>query len=137
MDIQTSPDPFVRARELGAEIVAAADEIERTRRIPEALLERLHASRLFRMLLPRSAGGDETEPVVYVAAIEELARHDASIAWNAFVAYSPALIAALLEPAANHAIFADPRSIVAWGPPNASRARAVDAVYRLTGQWDF
>ena len=42
MDIQTSPDPFARARELGAEIVAAADEIERTRRIPEALLERLH-----------------------------------------------------------------------------------------------
>ena len=42
MDIQTSPDPVARARELGAEIVAAADEIERTRRIPEALLERLH-----------------------------------------------------------------------------------------------
>jgi len=42
MDIQTSPDPFARAGELGAEIVAAADEIEYTRRIPEALLERLH-----------------------------------------------------------------------------------------------
>jgi hypothetical protein len=25
-------------------------------------------------------------------------------------------------------VFADPRSIVAWGPPNASRARAVDAI---------
>ncbi len=89
------------------------------------------------MLLPRSAGGDETEPAVYVAAIEELARHDASVAWNAFVANSSALIAALLEPAVNQAIFADPRSIVAWGPPNASRARAVDAGYRLTGKWDF
>jgi alkylation response protein AidB-like acyl-CoA dehydrogenase len=89
------------------------------------------------MLLPRSAGGDETEPAVYVAAIEELARHDASIAWNAFVANSSSLIAAYLEPAVNHAIFADPRSIVAWGPPNASRARAVDAGYRLTGKWDF
>ena len=42
MDIQTSPDPVARARELGAEIAAAADEIERTRRIPEALLGRLH-----------------------------------------------------------------------------------------------
>ena len=92
MDIQTSPDPFARARELGAEIVAAADEIEHTRRIPEALLERLHASRLFRMLLPRAAGGDETEPALYVAAIEELARHDASVAWNVFVANSSALL---------------------------------------------
>jgi len=137
MNIQTRPDPVARARELGTEIAAAADEIERTRRIPEALLERFHDSRLFRMLLPRSTGGDETEPAVYVAAIEELARHDASIAWNAFVANSSSLIAAYLDPGVNRAIFADPRSIVAWGPPNASRARAVDAGYRLTGKWDF
>src|SRR6516162_2000175 len=137
MDVQTRPDPLARARELGAEIAAAADEIESTRRIPEALLGRLHDSRLFRMLLPRTAGGDETEPAVYVAAIEEIARYDASIAWNAFVANSSALIAAYLEPAITHAIFADPRSIVAWGPPNASRARAVDVGYRLTGKWDF
>jgi alkylation response protein AidB-like acyl-CoA dehydrogenase len=137
MDSQTRPDPTARARELGAEIAAAADEIEHTRRIPEALLGRLHDSRLFRMLLPRSAGGEETEPAVYVAAIEELARHDASIAWNAFVANSSALIAAYLEPAISYTIFADPRSIVAWGPPNASRAQAVEAGYRLTGKWDF
>jgi len=137
MNIQTRPDPVVRARDLGAEIAANADEVERTRRVPGALLGRLHDSRLFRMLLPRSVGGDETEPAVYVAAIEELARHDASIAWNVFVANSSALIAAFLEPAVYHAVFADPGSIVAWGPPNASRAQAVDGGYRLTGKWDF
>ena len=137
MDMQTPSNPVARARELGAEIAAAADEIERTRRIPEPLLGRLHDSRLFRMLLPRSAGGDETEPAVYLAAIEEIARHDASIAWNAFVANSSALIAAFLDPAANRAIFADPDSIVAWGPPSPIRARAVDGGYRLTGKWDF
>src|ERR1700694_3668181 len=137
MDIQTRPDPVARARELGAEISAAADEIERTRRIPEALLGRLHDSRLFRMLLPRSADGDETEPALYMAAVEELARHDASIAWNVFVANSSALIAAYLEPAANSAIFAEPRSFISWGPPSAARAQAVDGGYRLTGRWDF
>jgi alkylation response protein AidB-like acyl-CoA dehydrogenase len=137
MDTQTSSDPVARARALEAEIAAAADEIERTRRIPEPLLSRLHESRLFRMLLPRSAGGDEIEPVVYVAAIEELARHDASIAWNAFVANSSALIAAYLEPEVNRAIFADPYTIVAWGPPDATRARAVEGGYRLTGTWGF
>ena len=94
MDIQTSPDPFARARELGA----AADEIERKRRIPEALLQRLHTSRLFRMLLPRAAGSDETEPTLYVAAIEELARHDASIAWNVFVANSSCLMLPISSP---------------------------------------
>ena len=98
MDTQPRSNPVARARELGAQIAAAANELERTRRIPEALLERLHDSRLFRMLLPRSAGGDEIEPAVYVAAIEELARHDASIAWNAFVANSSALIRAVSWP---------------------------------------
>src|SRR5260370_41794016 len=87
MDIQTSPDPVAGARELGAEIAAAADEIERSWRIPEALLGRLHDSRLFRMLLPRSAGGDETEPAVYGAAGGGLARHDPSIPGDVFGAH--------------------------------------------------
>ena len=55
MDIQTSPDPVARARELGAETAAAADEIERTRRIPEALLGRLEAA--WDGALPPSLGG--------------------------------------------------------------------------------
>ncbi len=137
MNILTRPDPLARARELAPEIAAASDEIERTQRFPEALLGRLHDSRLFRMLLPRSAGGDQTEPAVYVAALEEIARHDASVGWNTFTANSSSLVAAYQEPQANHAIFADPRSVVAWGPPNASRAQAVDGGYRVTGKWDF
>jgi alkylation response protein AidB-like acyl-CoA dehydrogenase len=137
MNVQTRTDPVARARELGPEISAAADEIERTRRIPAGLLERMHDARLFRMVLPRSTGGDEVEPAVYVAALEELAGHDASIGWNAFVANSSALIAPFLTPDVNRAIFGDPRTIVSWGPPNASRARAVDGGYRVTGKWDF
>jgi alkylation response protein AidB-like acyl-CoA dehydrogenase len=137
MDMQTRSNPIARARELAAEIAAAADEIERTRRIPSVLLGRLHTSRLFRMQLPRAVGGDETEPAVYAAAIEELARHDASIAWNVFVANSSALIAAYLAPEVGRTIFAEPDSIIAWGPPSALRARAVDGGYRLTGKWDF
>ena len=55
MDIQTSPDPFARAGELGAAIVAAAYQIEYPRRIPEALLERLHG-------VERRFLGGEAEP---------------------------------------------------------------------------
>ena len=125
------------ARELGAAIAAAADAIESTRRIPEPLLARLHASRLLRMLLPRSAGGDQTEPGTYVLAVEEIARHDASVAWNVFVANSSALIAAFLELDVARTIFADARTIIAWGPPNATRATAVAGGYRVSGTWDF
>src|SRR5262245_20336856 len=98
MDDSRHPDPIARARDLAASIAAESDVIESTRRIPGSLLDRLHESRLFRMLLPRSAGGDEVRPATYVSAIEEIARHDASIAWNVFVANSSALIAAFLDP---------------------------------------
>src|SRR6201996_6210983 len=137
MNIQSRNDPAARARELGPEILAAADEIERTRRIPAGLLERMHEFRLFRMVLPRSAGGDEVEPAVYVAALGEIARHDGSIGWDTFTGNSSALIAPFLDPDVNRTIFSDPRTVVSWGPPNACRARAVEGGYRLTGKWDF
>jgi alkylation response protein AidB-like acyl-CoA dehydrogenase len=133
----TTLDPIVRAREVGSAIEAAADEIERTQRIPEPLLSQLHAARLSRMLLPRSIDGDEVEPWVYLRAIEEISRHDGSVGWNVFVANSSALIAPFLEPEALHAIYGDPRAVVAWGPPNESKAVAVPGGYRVSGQWNF
>jgi alkylation response protein AidB-like acyl-CoA dehydrogenase len=47
------------------------------------------------------------------------------------------LIAAYLDPAAARTVFGDPRSTVAWGPPNGSRATAVAGGYRVSGIWDF
>jgi alkylation response protein AidB-like acyl-CoA dehydrogenase len=137
MDHQDRQDPIVRARDLAAAIAAASDAIEHTRRIPEPLLAQLHASRLFRMLLPRSAGGDQIDPASYLLAVEEVARHDASIGWNVFLANSSALITAFLEPAVAQTMFGDQPTILAWGPPNASRATAVAGGYRVTGRWDF
>src|SRR5436190_4188973 len=99
MDTRELPNPLAMARDLGPAIAAASETVERTRRIPETLLAQLHQSRLFRMLLPRSVGGDETEPGAYVLAIEEIARHDGSVAWNVFVANSSSLIAPFCDPA--------------------------------------
>jgi alkylation response protein AidB-like acyl-CoA dehydrogenase len=137
MDQQNRSDPVTQARDLGAAIVAAADELERTRRIPVPLLDQLHTSRLLRMLLPRSVDGDQTDPQTYLAAIEELSRHDGSIGWNVFVANSSALIAPFLEPDVARIIFGDPKTVVAWGPPNACKATAADGGYRVSGSWDF
>src|SRR6185295_16712791 len=95
--LPSRPDPVVRARELGPAIEAAANEIERSMEIPEPLISRLHESRLFRMLLPRSVGGDQLEPWIYLAAVEEIARHDGSVGWNLFVANSSALIAPFIS----------------------------------------
>ena len=130
-------DAIARARRLGPAIAAAADTIERTQRIPEPLLSALHAARMCRMLLPRSVDGDEVPPWIYLRAVEELSRHDASLGWNVFVANSAALIAPFLPAETARAIFADPRAVVAWGPPNAATAQAVPGGYRVSGEWHF
>ena len=137
MDDQDRSSPIARARDLKAAIAAASDAIESGRRLPEPLMARLHESRLLRMLLPRAVGGDQIAPASYLLAVEEVARHDGSTGWIVFVANSCALIAAYLDPAAARTVFGDPRSTVAWGPPNGSRATAVAGGYRVSGSWDF
>lgn len=130
-------DPLVWAGILADEISAVADEIEKTRRIPAALFARLHEARLCRMLLPRSFDGDEIHPGHYMRVIETIARRDASVAWNLFVANSAALLAAHLEPVTAQIIFGPADALVAWGPPSAIVAKAEPGGYRVSGRWDF
>ncbi len=129
--------PVARARDLAPSIAAAADAIERNRRLTQPLLDELHQARLFRMLYPRSVGGDEVEPAVYVQAVEELSRHDGSVGWCVSIANSIGLFAPYLEPDAARTVFGPPRAICAWGPPNDCRGFAAPGGYRVTGRWDF
>ncbi len=122
---------------MAAAVTAAADEIEQTRRIPEQLLTLLHEARLFRMLLPRDLGGDEIHPCDYLLTMEDVARHDASVAWNIFVGNSAALIAPFLQLETARTVFSDPRTVVSWGPPHGGTADAVEGGYRVSGTWEF
>jgi alkylation response protein AidB-like acyl-CoA dehydrogenase len=131
------PSPVARARDLARLIAVEADAIERGRRLTERVVEELHAARLFRMLYPRSVGGDEVEPAVYIDAVGELARADGSVGWCASIANSTGLFAPYLEPEAARTVFGPPRSTCAWGPPNECRGIAVPGGYRVTGRWDF
>lgn len=132
-----STNPVARARALGPAIAAAADTIERTQTIPEPLWSQVVEARIPRLLLPRSAGGDQVEPWVYLHTIEEISRHDGSLGWNLFVANSATLIAPFIPLSAAQAIYADPRAAIAWGPPNEHTAIAVPGGYRITGEWHF
>jgi indole-3-acetate monooxygenase len=130
-------DYIERARELGPELEAAAEDIERRRELPEPIVEALVERGLFRLLLPRSLGGAELPPAMYVQVIEEVARHDASTAWCLGQATGCTMTAALLDPEVAREIFDGKRGIVAWGPPGPAEARAVPGGYRLTGTWSF
>ena len=80
-DLAGDPAVVCRAEALRPAVEAASNEIEETRRLPPALLDRLHEARLFRLLLPRSSDGIETDPITFFHVIETIARGDASTAW--------------------------------------------------------
>jgi len=128
---------IARAAELGPELDAAAAEIERRRELPDPIVDALFARGLFRLLLPRSLGGAELPPAIFVQVIEEVAKHDASTAWCLGQANGCTMTAAFLDPAVAAEIFGSERGIVAWGPPGPAEARTVPGGYRLTGNWSF
>jgi indole-3-acetate monooxygenase len=129
-------DYVQQARELAAELATAADEIERRRELPEAVVAALVERGFFRLLLPRFLGGAELLPADFVPVIEEIAKADASTAWCLNQASGCSMTAAYLEPAAACEIFGGPRGILAWGP-GPGTARVVGGGYRVTASWSF
>src|SRR6201990_3704375 len=128
------PSVISRAEALRPAVDAASNEIESTRRLPPALLDKLHEARLFRLLLPRSSDGIETDPVTFFHVIETIAREDASTAWCMSQAGGCAMAAAYLDMPVAHAIFgSDPRAVLAWGPGPRVEAVECGGGHRVTG----
>ncbi len=139
MDERARVDCAANARALAPMIEAAAPAIESSRELPAELVAALHEARLFRMLVPRSFGGEELSPVEYLQAVEELAKADASTAWCVAQTSVCSTISKCLKPETAAEIFKkDPREVLAWGPlGKTAKAIAEKGGYRLTGSWPF
>src|SRR5260221_402402 len=132
-------DYLARARELRPILAAGGDEAERRREVTPEVVEALIERGIFKMLLPKSIGGAELDPLTYTAVLEELARGDGSTAWCLGQNSGCSMIAPYLAPEIAREIFGGPHGILAWGPdlPGAGRTVAVEGGYRLTGRWGF
>src|SRR5437879_1037567 len=128
-----------RARELRPMLIAAGDEIERRREVTSEIVDALVERGIFRMLLPKSLGGAELDPLTYTAVLEELAQGDGSTAWCLGQNSGCSMIAPYLPADTAEEVFGGPRGILAWGPdlPGAGRTVAAAGGYRLTGRWGF
>jgi len=140
MDERTTVDCIANARTLAPLLAAAAPRIDAGRELPADVVDALHAARLFRMLVPRSLGGEEVSPVVFVQAVEELAKADASVAWCVAQTSVCSTISKSMPRQTGEEIFTnDPRGVLAWGASTHNDAKAVAAPggYRVTGIWPF
>jgi alkylation response protein AidB-like acyl-CoA dehydrogenase len=139
MDERAKVDCIANARVLAPVIAAAAPRIEIERELPADLVAALHEARLFRMLVPRSLGGEEISPVEYMQAVEEIAKADASTAWCIAQTSVCSTISSCLKLETAEEIFKkNPRGVLAWGPLNKNaRAVAENGGFRVTGTWPF
>jgi alkylation response protein AidB-like acyl-CoA dehydrogenase len=137
-DLKGDPAVISLAEAVRPRVAAASDEIETTRRLPPELLDTLHQAQLFRLLLPRSSNGIETDPITFFHVTEAIAQADASTAWCLGQAGGCAMSAAYLDWPVAQAIFGDdPKAVLAWGPGPKARAIECDGGYRVTGIWAF
>ncbi len=119
-------------------ILEAAPRIEASRELPPDLVDALHEGRLYRMLVPRSLGGEEISPVEYVQAIEEIAKADASTAWCIGQTSVCSTIAKAMNPQVAEEIFKkNPRGVLAWGPSGNGKAVVDKGGFRVSGVWPF
>jgi len=138
MDERTKVDCLANARALAPVIAAAAPRIEAAGELPSDLVAALHEARLYRMLVPRSLGGEEISPVEYVQVIEEIAKADASTAWCLGQTSVCSTIAKAMKPQTAETIFLkNSRGVLAWGPSNNGKAVADKGGYRISGVWPF
>src|SRR5215471_1352459 len=136
-DVSTVGAYFLsKARRIGPELAAAADEIEHRGELPIPVLSTLIDNGFFRLLQPSSVGGIELDPVSFVLVVEAIARYDASTAWCLGQANGCSMTAAYLNPEVAKSIFGPPDGILAWGPGSAT-IETVPGGYRLTGNWSF
>lgn len=132
------PTPLARARAIFDTVAAGADRSEARRRLAEDVVVAIADSGLCRLCVPARYGGLEATAPDMIAAVEEVARADASAGWCIAVGATSGLLGAYLPDADAAEIYGrDPLSIS--GGVFAARGEAAPDGdgYRIKGRWPF
>ena len=130
--------PLARAESIAPKIAAAADEIDAGRELPTALADEMKSLGLFRLLLPRSVGGEEMNWPDYLDVVRTIAYADGSAGWCFNQGTVFATTCCRAPAALAQEVWSNPRTVVANGPPQGTvEAKPVAGGLRLTGRWMF
>ncbi|MCV7197405.1 acyl-CoA dehydrogenase family protein [Mycobacterium angelicum] len=130
-DIETLAEKIALcARELSA-------DIDRDRRLPDALVTRLNEAGLLRATMPREVDALELAPGPALRCAEAIARGDASAGWCVSIAITSALLVAYLPSSARDEMFGGGTGVAAgvWAP--RGKAKSVDGGVVVSGRWPF
>jgi alkylation response protein AidB-like acyl-CoA dehydrogenase len=116
---------------------ASADEIERSRRLPDAVVAAFRDTGINRLLIPAALGGIEAPIVEVMDIMEQIAAADGSAGWCAAIGAGSNVFAGYLPASGARTVFADPDqgNATMFAPVGrlvGDHGRAV-----LTGRWPF
>ncbi len=136
--VDLSADPIAQARHIAPLLREEGRRIEQLGQLTPAVVEALHASGLYRTLLPRQLNGYGGGLEVFARVMETLAAVDASTAWCVGQAVGCSMAAAYVAPEVAREIWGDdPRGVLAWGFQLEGRAKVVPGGFKVTGEWGF
>lgn len=114
-----------------------ADEAERAREMPGAVIEGFTAAGIFRLLVPRALGGLEKDILTLMRVIEELAAVDGSAGWIAMIGALGGVPAGLFSRRTAEEVW-DSSDVLVVGPiaPLGTATHVSDG-YVVCGRWPF
>lgn len=127
-----------RAAELFPLLRAGVAEAERDRRLPQASIDALVASGIFKILVPKRYGGYEADTRTYLEVLAELARGDASTAWVVSLLTGLSFMIGMYPEQAQDEIYGADPDALACGvlTPNGAAQRRPGG-YVVSGSWPF
>jgi len=134
----TAVPPLERAKRLHPVIEAHLGQIDTERRLPDAVVTPMREAGLFRLLVPRSLGGEEMAWPDYLDVVRTIAQADGSTGWcfnqgTVFATHAGRAPRALAEE-----VWGDPNTVVANGPPEGPvHYTPTEGGHRLDGNWMF
>ena len=115
------------------------EEIEREQRLPKPLVEQMRAAGFYRMVIPRSLGGLQVDPITYTRVVELLAEGCGSVGWNIANNSIGQLVTLGLPDDGVREIYANGADTILAGTAVQGGGQAVPAPggYRVSGRWRF
>src|SRR5262245_26824219 len=125
-----------RAASIRSLLEQNADETDRLRRLPDAIVRSLQETGLCRLMVPGRFGGYQTDIHTYIAVMAELGRGCGSTAWVASLINVCAWLAALFPERAQRDIWGpNPDAWIAGSLAPHGDAKPVDGGWLVNGRW--
>ena len=118
-------------------IHAAADEIERSRRLPDAVVAALRNTGINRLLIPAALGGMEASITDVMDVMERIAAVDGSAGWCAAIGAGSNVFAGYMPATGAGTVFADPDQANATMFAPVGRMVSDHGRVVLSGRWPF